>query len=134
MAKLNQIYKCNVCGHIIEVLHEGAGTLTCCEQAMQLITEKAKDEGLEKHLPVIKKLSAKVCKGGDGIIVQIGSTLHPMEDKHYIEWIEIKTIDNKVGKKFLKPGNEPKVEFHTRMQIIEVRAYCNIHGLWKLTV
>lgn len=123
MTKLNQIYKCEICGNIVEILHTGVGELICCNQPMNLIQEKEKDEGAEKHLPVM-----------DGIKVKIGEVAHPMEDEHYIEWVEIKTADDKIGKKFLKPGDKPEVEFYTRAKIVEIRAYCNVHGLWKISV
>jgi len=134
MTKQSQIYKCEVCGNIIEVLHTGAGELVCCGQPMKLQEEKKEEEGNEKHLPVIEILPANVCQGGDGAVVKIGATEHPMEDKHYIEWIEIITADNKRGKKFLQPGDTPQVEFHTRAKIIGARAYCNVHGLWEMRI
>ena len=131
MTDKNQIYKCEICGNIVEVLHNGKGELVCCGVAMKLIEEKTKDEGKEKHVPVFEKLPENLCRGGDGLKVRVGEVEHPMEIDHYIEWIEIKTVDNKVGKKFLKPGGKTEAEFHTRAGIVEVRAYCNIHGLWK---
>ena len=131
MTKQKQIYKCNICGNITEVLHTGVGELVCCGQPMELLTEKEKDEGLEKHLPVIEELPANVCREKDGFKVKIGKTEHPMEENHYIEWIEINAIDGKSGKKFLEPGEKPEADFYTRMKISSVRAYCNIHGLWK---
>jgi len=131
MTKLNQIYKCEICGNIIDVLHSGAGELVCCGQAMKLLEEKTKDQGQEKHLPVIEKLPDDVCRGGDGIKIKVGEIAHPMEDTHYIEWIEITTVDGKIGKKFLKANEKAEVEFHTRADIKQVRIYCNIHGLWK---
>jgi len=134
MTQKNQIYKCEICGNIVEVLHNGAGELVCCGQPMKLIDEKIKDEGNEKHLPIMEILPANLCKQGDGIKIKVGEVPHPMETEHYIEWIEIKTADNKIGKKFLKPGDKTAVEFNTRSKVIEVRAYCNIHGLWKTKV
>ena len=134
MTKLNQIYKCEICGNIVNMLHTGVGSLVCCGQPMVLQIEKTKDVGVEKHLPVIEKLPENICRGGDGIIVTIGKTEHPMEENHFIEWIEVVTIDNKIGRKFLKPKDKPKVEFHTRSSIKEIRAYCNIHGLWKVVL
>lgn len=131
MTKLNQIYKCEVCGNIVEVLHTGAGQLVCCGQPMKLFEEKEKDEGLEKHVPAIEELPASACQGKDGVKIKVGETEHPMEENHYIEWIEIITQDQKRGKKFLKPGDKPEVEFYTRKQVLGARAYCNIHGLWK---
>lgn len=134
MTKLNQIYKCDICGNIVNILHEAGGELVCCGQPMHLQIEKTQDVGQEKHLPVIEHLPENICKGGDGIIVKIGAVPHPMEEAHYIEWIEIVTKDAKTGRKFLKHGEAAEVEFHTRADIIEVRAYCNIHGLWKITI
>lgn len=131
MTQLRQIYKCNVCGNITEVLHSGAGQLVCCGQPMELMVVKNKEEGLEKHLPVVEELPSNVCRDKDGFRIRVGETDHPMEEKHYIEWIEINTADGKSGKKFLKPGDKPEAEFYTRMKIISVRAYCNVHGLWE---
>jgi superoxide reductase len=118
-----QIYKCNVCGHIVEVLHPGAGQLVCCGQPMELLKEKIQDVGLEKHVPVIEKTA-------NGVRVKVGSIPHPMEEKHYIEWIEI-IVDGRYCRKFLKPGDKPEAEFEVRVGKITAREYCNIHGLWK---
>ncbi len=134
MTKSNQIYKCEVCGNIVNVLHTGAGELVCCGQPMVLQDEKLKDEGKEKHLPVIEKLPENSQEEASGAIVKIGEVEHPMEDEHYIEWIEISTSDNKVKRKFLKPGDSPEAKFYTRSGVNEIRAYCNIHGLWKITL
>ncbi|MDD4996057.1 MAG: desulfoferrodoxin [Patescibacteria group bacterium] len=134
MTRQHQIYKCEICGNIVEVLHSGAGQLVCCGQAMKLIEEKDKDEGKEKHLPVMEILPADDCKVSDGVKIKIGEIPHPMEENHHIEWVEIKTNDNKTGKKFLNPGDVPEINFHTRAKILEIRVYCNIHGLWKLLI
>jgi superoxide reductase len=123
MTELNQIYKCNICGNIVEVLHAGAGTLVCCGQPMELLKDKTEDVGKEKHVPVIEKTSS-------GVKVKVGSVPHPMEDKHYIEFIEI-IADGKVCRKYLKPGDKPEAEFETNAGTISAREYCNIHGLWK---
>ena len=123
MTEKKQIYRCAVCGNIVEVLHEGAGELVCCGQPMDLMQAKTQDVGQEKHLPV-------VVANESGVMVKIGEVEHPMEKKHYIEWIEISTVDGKVGKKFLKPGDKPDVIFQTKSAIESVRAYCNVHGLW----
>ena len=123
MAELKQIYKCNVCGNIVEVLHGGVGELVCCEQPMELLKEKTEDVGLEKHVPVVEKTET-------GIKVKIGSVPHPMEENHYIEWVEI-IADGGVCRKFLKPGDKPEAEFEIKAEKIEAREYCNIHGLWK---
>jgi len=130
----NAIYKCEVCGNIVEVLHTGVGELVCCGQPMKLMEAKAKDEGQEKHLPVIKELPADVCQGKDGAIITVGEVEHPMEEAHYIEWIEIIAEDGKRGKKFLQTGDKPEAEFYTRKKIIGARAYCNVHGLWEMEV
>jgi len=123
MTELKQIYKCNICGNIVEVLHAGVGQLVCCGQPMELFTEKAVDIGLEKHVPVIEKV-------GNKVKVKVGSVPHPMEQKHYIEWIEV-IADGKTCRKFLKPGEKPEAEFEITAEKIEAREYCNIHGLWK---
>jgi len=119
----NEIYKCNICGNIVEVLNVGGGELVCCGQPMELLKEKTEDEGLEKHVPVIEKTDR-------GIKVKVGSIPHPMEKKHYIQWIEI-IVDDGIYRKFLKPGDEPEAEFKVKAEKIEAREYCNIHGLWK---
>ena len=124
MTQMNQIYKCSICGNITEVLHTGVGQLVCCGQPMELLVEKNTDEGQEKHLPVIEKTE-------NGVMVKIGSIPHPMEESHFIEWIEINTVDGKSGKKFLKPGETPEANFQTKSEIKSARAYCNIHGLWE---
>ncbi len=98
---------------------------------MTLFKEKDKDEGLEKHVPVLEELPANVCQGKDGVVIKVGEVAHPMEKDHYIEWIEITTADGKTGKKFLKPEDKPEAEFYTRKEVISARAYCNIHGLWR---
>ena len=134
MAQSRGIYKCAVCGNIVEVLHAGAGELVCCGQVMGLMAEKTKDEGAEKHLPVAEDLPASACRVKDGCKIKIGAQEHPMTAEHHIEWIEINTVDGKSGKKFLNPGEKPESDFYTRMDIVSVRAYCNIHGLWKLKV
>ncbi len=131
MTVKKQIYKCDVCGNIVEVLHIGVGELVCCNQPMNLQEPKTNEEGVEKHLPVINELPANVCQGKDGFKIKIGEEEHPQEENHYIEWIEINTADGKSGKKFLKPGDAPEADFYTRINITSVRVYCNIHGLWE---
>ena len=123
MAELRRVYRCNVCGNIVEVLHSGVGELVCCEQPMELLKEKTRDAGLEKHVPVIERTSS-------GIKVKIGSVPHPMEENHYIEWVEVLT-DNEVHRRFFKPEDKPEVEFPIREEKIQVKEYCNVHGLWK---
>ncbi len=123
MTEQKQIYKCNVCGNIVEVLHAGVGQLVCCGQPMELLTEKTADAGLEKHVPVIEKTSNRTR-------VKVGSIPHPMEQKHYIEWIEI-IADGRTCREFLKPGDSPEAEFKITAEKLEAREYCSIHGLWK---
>lgn len=123
MTEQKQVYKCNVCGNIVEVLHAGAGQLVCCGQPMELLEEKTEDVGQEKHVPVMERTET-------GVKVKVGSTPHPMEEKHHIEWIEI-IADGRACRKFLKPGDEPEAEFETKAGKIEAREYCNIHGLWR---
>ncbi len=122
MTEKLEVYKCEICGNIVEVLHSGRGQLVCCGQPMKLLEEKSEDQGKEKHVPVIER-TAK------GIKVKVGSIPHPMEDKHYIEWIAVDT-DKKIFRKFLKAGDAPEAEFDTVDDVHQVRAYCNIHGLW----
>jgi superoxide reductase len=123
MAALYGIYKCEVCGNIVEVLHEGAGELVCCEQPMTFFDEKTADKTTEKHVPLIEK-TAK------GYKVTVGSTLHPMEEKHYIEWIEL-VADGVSYRAFLKPGDKPEAEFCVSASKVSAREYCNVHGLWR---
>ncbi|MCJ7547342.1 MAG: desulfoferrodoxin [Deltaproteobacteria bacterium] len=118
-----QIYKCEVCGNIVEVLHEGAGELVCCGQPMKLLVENTVDASKEKHVPVIEKTAS-------GVRVKVGSVAHPMEEKHYIEWIEI-IADGKAYRQFLKPGDAPEAVFEIKANKIEAREHCNLHGLWK---
>jgi superoxide reductase len=123
MTKRDEVYKCEVCGNIVEVLHEGAGELVCCGQPMKLQAEKEKDEGNEKHVPVIEKT-------GTGYKVKVGSVPHPMEEKHYIEWIEL-VADGKIYRQYLKPGEKPEAEFCIDASEVSAREYCNVHGHWK---
>ncbi|MBN2421918.1 desulfoferrodoxin [Candidatus Woesearchaeota archaeon] len=125
MAKLNRFYKCNVCGNIVSVVESGAGELVCCGEPMKLIEEKGKDqEGKEKHVPVLETTEK-------GIIVKVGSVEHPMEEKHYIELIQLIDGDEIVGGKRLKPGEKPMAEFcMVKKQGLKARILCNVHGLW----
>ncbi len=122
MTILNQIYKCEICGNIVEVTHTGIGQLVCCGQPMNLQTENTVDASLEKHVPVIERKEKSV-------LIKIGAVEHPMVEEHFIEWIEYVT-ENKVDRKYFKPGDKPEVEFNTT-DLGFARAYCNLHGLWK---
>jgi len=124
MAKLSGIYKCELCGNIVEVLHEGDGELVCCGQPMKLFAENSTDAATEKHVPVTE------CTA-DGIKVTVGSVAHPMTEDHYIEWIEL-TADGKTQRQALTPGDEPVAVFGgVKSDSVQARAYCNLHGLWK---
>jgi superoxide reductase len=123
MVERLQIYKCEVCGNIIEVLHGGKGQLICCNQPMKLFTENTVDAAKEKHVPVLEKATG-------GVTVKVGSVAHPMEEKHYIEWIEL-LVDGKAYRQFLKPGDAPEALFTIKADKVEAREYCNLHGLWK---
>jgi len=117
------IYKCGVCGNVVEVIYNGGGTLVCCGQEMILQQENTTDASKEKHGPVIEK-TAK------GYKVTVGSVAHPMEEKHYIMWIEL-LADGKAYRQFLKPGGAPSAEFCIEAGKVSAREYCNLHGLWK---
>jgi len=126
MTNKKEVYKCNVCGNIVEVLHSGKGQLVCCGQPMELLKAKTEEEGLEKHLPVIEKTA-------QGVKVKVGSVAHPMEESHYIEWIEL-IVGGQSYQQFLQPGQKPEAEFSLKLdnvQGLKAREYCNIHGLWQ---
>ncbi len=123
MIAQNQIYKCEECGNIVEVVNVGGGELVCCGKPMTQMEEKTADSSTEKHVPVIEKTS-------DGYKVTVGSTIHPMTDEHYIQWIEL-TADGKSYKEYLKPGDQPVAEFCVSASKVSAREYCNVHGLWK---
>ncbi len=119
MTKKLEVYKCDICGNIVEMVHEGAGQLVCCGQPMGRLPEKEKDDGLEKHVPIV-----------DGGKVKIGSVPHPMDDKHFIEWIEL--ISNTEScRVFLKPGDASELPVCDCAKWKFARAHCNVHGLWK---
>jgi superoxide reductase len=122
MTKKLEIYKCSVCGNITMVVHDSGGTLVCCGKPMELQKEKTDDTGKEKHVPVIEKSAS-------GVMVKVGSIPHPMEEKHYIEWIEV-TSGKNLSVVGLKSGEKPQAEFCTADTNAKVRAYCNVHGLW----
>jgi superoxide reductase len=124
MTKRLEVYKCGVCGNMVEVIHENAGELVCCGKPMLLQKENTTDAAKEKHVPVIERLP-------NGIKVTVGSVLHPMEPKHFIEWIEL-VYDNKALRCFLKPGDQPVAVFEgVKAEKVTAREYCNLHGLWK---
>jgi len=123
MTKKNEVYKCPLCGNIVEVLHTGAGELVCCGQPMELMAENTVDASKEKHVPVVTKVA-------NGYKVVVGSVPHPMEEKHWIEWIEL-IADGKVYRQNLAPGMAPEAVFCVEATTVTAREYCNLHGLWK---
>jgi superoxide reductase len=123
MVKRLEVYKCDVCGNIIEVLHGGEGELACCGQPMIQLVENTVDAAKEKHVPVIEKIDG-------GVKVKVGEVAHPMEEKHWIEWVEI-IADGKAYRQYLIPGEVPEAIFNIEAEQINAREYCNIHGLWK---
>ncbi|MDF1568063.1 MAG: desulfoferrodoxin [Spirochaetaceae bacterium] len=126
MAAKYEVYKCEECGNVVMLLNVGGGTLVCCGQDMVLMNEQTADSSTEKHVPIIEKDS-------DGYSVTVGSTLHPMVEKHWIQWIEL-IVDGKRMMKELQPGDEPKAHFCLACEepkSISAREYCNIHGLWR---
>lgn len=122
MTKLNEVYRCSVCGNIVEVVNAGGGELHCCGKPMQLMKENSVDAAREKHVPVIEKIAG-------GYKVTVGSVEHPMLDNHYIQWIEL-FDGEKVMRHYLKPGEKPEATFVTQAENVKAREYCNLHGLW----
>jgi superoxide reductase len=123
MTKRLQVYRCAICGNIVEVVHEGRGQLTCCKQPMKVMKENTVDAAKEKHVPVIEKTDK-------GVKVKVGSVEHPMEDEHYIEWIEL-LYEGRVCRKFLGPDDAPEAEFAVQADEVSAREYCSLHGLWR---
>ena len=120
-----EIYKCDLCGNIVEVLDAGGGTLSCCGQDMKRMEEQTADKAIEKHVPVVEVVE-------DGTVVRVGSVPHPMKDAHHIEWIQMITPDGAYSPRhFLKPGAVPETKFKMKTPGAVVREFCNIHGLWK---
>ena len=124
MPKQLEVYKCPICGNIVEVLHGAGGTLVCCGQGMDLLSENTTDAATEKHVPVVEI-------SGNTVRVQVGSVAHPMQDDHYIEWIEL-VAGGKAYTQFLKPGAAPEATFEVAdTGNLSVREYCNLHGHWS---
>src|SRR5512137_1809703 len=124
MTKKRELYYCKQCGNVIEVAFAGSTPLICCGEEMTLLVAKSGEEGKEKHRPV-------VVASRTGIVVKVGSIDHPMTDQHYIAFIEVLTA-GAVCRAELNPGDKPQAEFRIKeADIVEVRAYCNVHGLWK---
>lgn len=123
MTELKQVYKCEICGNITEVVHNSVGELVCCTKPMKLLKENTVDAAKEKHIPVMERHDG-------GILVKIGAAAHPMLEEHHIEWIELHT-QRCVYRAFLKPGEAPEAFFRTEEEPLYARGYCNLHGLWK---
>lgn len=123
MIEKNQVYRCALCGNMVEVLHAGGGELVCCGQPMELLAENTVDASKEKHVPVLNAAD-------EGWWVSVGAVAHPMEEKHFIQWIEL-IADGFVYRATLKPGDAPKAFFPVKAQFVTAREYCNLHGLWK---
>lgn len=123
MTERLQVYKCEKCGNMVEVIRAAAGTLVCCGQDMTFQQEGVTDAAREKHVPVVEKTDG-------GFKVSVGSVAHPMEEKHYIEWIEI-IADGKAYRSFLNPGDVPEATFEIDSEEVVAREFCNLHGLWK---
>ncbi|HOS83297.1 MAG TPA: desulfoferrodoxin [Bacteroidales bacterium] len=123
MTKRSEVYQCGLCGNIVEVLHQAAGKLVCCGQAMNVLEENTKDAATEKHVPVITKIEG-------GYKVTVGEVLHPMQPEHFIEWIELIAGDE-IYRKYLKPGDTPEAVFYTKATDVYAREFCNLHGNWK---
>jgi len=125
MVEMLQVYRCSVCGNITMVMHASVGTLVCCGKPMVLQDEKTADIGNEKHVPVVEETP-------EGVLVKVGSVPHPMEEKHFIEWVEIQKGSDEISIRFLKPGMKPEAQFNSKPdEITKAREYCNLHGLWK---
>lgn len=125
MAEKLEVYKCDICGIVVQVLRDGGGDLVCCNEEMELMDENTVDAAQEKHVPVIEKTD-------DGYLVKVGSVAHPMEEKHYIEWIEL-IADGKSYRQFLNPGDAPQASFCIKADSVTAREFCNLHGHWKAT-
>ena len=122
MTKVREIYRCQICGNVVEVVNPGA-VLSCCGEPMKLLRENTTDGAKEKHVPVVEKIEG-------GYRVTVGSVEHPMTDAHYIQWIELVTPTG-VLRHNLTPQDKPVAEFKTDATEVEAREYCNLHGLWK---
>ena len=123
MTEQREVYLCEVCGNLVEMLRSGAGTLVCCDQPMTLQRENTTDAAQEKHVPVVERI-------GDQLKIVVGSAAHPMNDDHYIEWIEV-AHGRSTMHRHLRPGEAPEAWFPALDGEVMVRAYCNLHGLWK---
>ena len=125
MTQLREIYFCEKCGNVVEILNEGAPALVCCGVPMVKLEAKTEDASTEKHVPFVEEVEG-------GVLVKVGQNqAHPMVENHYIKFIEVLTKDG-IYRIELKPGDKPEAEFPIQKdKIIEAREWCNLHGLWK---
>jgi superoxide reductase len=124
MARRLEIYKCERCGNIVEVLQGGPGQLVCCGEPMERLGEQTADSSTEKHVPVVEETD-------DGYRVVVGSVPHPMEERHWIQWIEL-VCGGRAYREFLQPGDRPEAVFRTdHCDDVYAREHCNVHGLWR---
>ena len=119
-----KIFQCEACGNTIELLHEGGGQIVCCGKPAKLMEANTTDAAKEKHVPVIEKIDG-------GYRVTVGSAAHPMEAKHFINWIELIGENGYSTRKTLQPGDAPTAEFKCPAAKVTAREFCNLHGLWK---
>ena len=124
MTERFQLYKCEVCENITEIIRQGTGQLVCCGQPMRLCMANKDETIRENHIPLLERAS------NEGLMVKVGITEHPMAQKHYVEWIEI-IAEDRACRQFLKPGDNPIALFDKQKTPLIVREYCNQHGLWK---
>lgn len=127
MCKEQKFYVCKHCGNIVGMILSAGVPMICCGEEMKELVPNTTEASTEKHLPVVTIV-------GNTVMVEIGSVPHPMEEKHYIQWVYLET---KRGgqRKCLLPNEEPKVIFALDDdEVIAVYEYCNIHGLWKTAV
>ena len=119
-----KLYVCSHCRNIAEMVYDTDIALYCCGDKMQELVPNTVEASGEKHIPAVKV--------GDGVVeVNVGSVDHPMEEIHWIEWVQLVT-DKGMHRRFLKPGEAPNVSFRLEDEKpLAVYAYCNLHGLWK---
>jgi superoxide reductase len=123
MTQRQEVYVCQQCGHVAEILRTGSGTMVCCDRPMRISEENTADASKEKHTPA-------VARAGGEVTVTVGSVPHPMAEDHYIEWIELVQGES-TTRRFLKPGSVPQATFDVAQGPVTTRAYCNLHGIWK---
>ncbi|MDR3540954.1 MAG: desulfoferrodoxin [Desulfosporosinus sp.] len=124
MTNLRELYVCSICGNVVEVVNTGASALVCCNKPMDKLVAGSKDASLEKHVPILESIDG-------GIKVKVGSVAHPMEEKHYIRFIEVLT-SSQVLRAELEPNQAPEASFLVKAnEVVEVREYCTVHGLWQ---